>query len=234
VRHARQLNREVLGQRRKWPTRFGQHNTCGNNSGTNGRQLGCTQCGCTHQYGHNYNYYYNYDNNHHHNYNNHDYDNYDSRTDHDNVYDYINNFDVNNIYDGCTDDYNNFDINNIYDGCTDDYIIYDGSTDDFDYVNNNRTANDSSTSCGQRIQQQLVHVEQRTETATQQTCISFARRRCSDVRGVSRVQCPPPRQPAYGETVAIGMRLSRNPSSRAGGHPKRAVHPVSHGSDHVL
>ena len=174
MRHARQLNGEVLGQRRKWPTRFGKHNTCGNDSGTNGRQPCCTERGCTHQYGHN-NHDHHYDNNDYDNNdydnndydNNHDYDNNDSRTDHYNVYDYIN-----NIYDGCTDDYD--DVNNIHDGCTD--YNHDGSTDDYDDVNddNSCTARDhrsvnndgcskhhnvniscaastGSTSCGQRI-----------------------------------------------------------------------------------
>jgi hypothetical protein len=120
----------MLGQWWQRSPRFGQHNTCGNNSSTDGRQLGCTQCGCTHQHRY-YNDY--YDNHHNHNYNNHDYDNDDSRTDHDNVYDYIN-----NIYNGSTD-YNHH-------GSTDDYNIYDGSTDD----NHNVNDDNSCTACDHR------------------------------------------------------------------------------------
>jgi hypothetical protein len=238
VRHARQLNREVLGQRRKRPTRFGKHNTCGNYDCTDGRQLGCTECGCTHQYRHNNNDYYDYDNHHH------DYNDDNSRTNHYNDF-YNVNYDND---DGCTDYYDY--VNNINDSCSDnyDYVIDDNNRcaacvhrplDDND-VNISCTNHDdnSARSCatahGQRIRQQFIRVKQRAKTATQQTRISVTRRRCGDMRGVSRVQCPPSPQPAHGETFAIGMHLSINPSSRAGSHPKRAVHPVGHGSDHGL
>jgi len=265
VRHARQLNREVLGQWRKRPSGFGQHIACRNERFANGRQPCCTECGCSHQYGHNYNnndYYDNDDNGstYHDNVNNNDHNSctnhYDNgSTNHNNV---NNNDSRTNHYDNGSTNHNNVNNN---DSRTDHDYNNDSSTDN-DHNNfnddNNRCAacvhrplndNDVNISCtnhddnsahscatthGQRIRQQFIRVKQRAKTATQQTRISVTRRRCGDMRGVSRVQCPQSPQPAHGETFAIGMHLSRNPSSRAGGHPKRAVHPVSHGSDHVL
>jgi hypothetical protein len=171
----------MLGQRWQWSSRFGQYITCWDNRGTHGRQLGCTQRWCTHQYRHN-----NYD---HYNYNN--YDNVD-------YYD-----------DGCTDLHD--DVDYYDDGCTNHYNYNCGRTSDnnsrtndnnsrtdYYYVNVyyvNVNVNHASTRCcatahGQRIRQQFIHLEQRTKTATQQTWCSVTRWRFRVVRGVSRDERP--------------------------------------------
>jgi len=51
------------------------------------------------------------------------------------------------------------------------------------------------------------------------------------VRGVPRVERPQSRQPAYGETVAVGVHLSIDASSRSGGHPKHTVCASGSGAD---
>jgi hypothetical protein len=52
VRHAQRCVGEVLGQRRQWPSRFGQHDSCGNKRIAHGRELDCSECWCTHQHRH--------------------------------------------------------------------------------------------------------------------------------------------------------------------------------------
>jgi hypothetical protein len=153
----------MLGQRWQWSSRFGQHHTCGYKHNAHGRQPGCTECWCTHQYG--YNNYNNYDNNYDNDNNNdNDNDNDDGSTDHDNfVNNDINlNHDVNVFnHNGCTiTDNNNFD---------------NGRTNNNVHVNDT-SAHDCTTAHHQRIRQQHTRVKPRSETATQQTWCAVARR----------------------------------------------------------
>jgi hypothetical protein len=224
--HARRRIGEMLGQRRKWSSRFRQHIACGNNSCTHGRQFGCTQRWCSHQYGHDNNNHDNhdYDDN---NYDNHNYDNHNYDNHHDN---------------GCTDYYNVND-NHHDNGCTDYYnvnvnhnvIVYDhnGRTNhNIDDFINDTSAQSCATAHHQRIRQQHTRVKSRSETATQQTWCAVARWRFGVVRGVPRVKLPQSRQPAHGETVAICLYLSIGPRPWAGGHLKHSVLPVISGSEH--
>jgi len=70
-----------------------------------------------------------------------------------------------------------------------------------------------------------------TKTATQQTWCAVASWRFGVVRGVSTVQRPQPRQPAYGQTFPIGVRLSLIPCSWAGGRSKRPVCALGPGAN---
>ena len=163
----------MLGQRWKWPPRFGQHHTCWNECSTDGRRIGCVERWCTHQHGYNDNNYNHYD------YFNHD--NYDGRTN-DNVF-LNNNFDHFYFHNnsGATGNYYSVNINN-------DYV----ATDNNSFDNNHASARCYPITHGQRIRQQFVCVKRCTKTAAQQTWRSVAGWRFCVVRGVSRVQWPQP------------------------------------------
>jgi hypothetical protein len=228
MRHARRRIGEMLGQRWQWSSRFGQHHTCGYKCIAHGRQLGCTERGCTHQYRHN-------------NYNDYDYDNNDNNDNyHDNYHDDYNNDGRANNYnnDGRANNYNNFDFDD-HNGRTAclHSALYDnnhnGRTNhNIDDFINNASSHGGATAHHQRIRQQHTRVKPRSETATQQTWYAVARRRFRVVRGVSRIQRPQSRQPTHGETVAIGLYLSIGPRPWVSGHPKYAVLPVIPNAEH--
>jgi hypothetical protein len=219
VRHARQRVSEVLGQRWQWSSRFGQYITCWDNRGTHGRQLGCTQRWCTHQYRHN-----NYD---HYNNDYNDYNDYNDDDNHDNGCTNNDNFDNNDI--NLNNDVNFYDHN----GCTtNNNFDNDRTNNNIDDFINDTSAHSCATAHHQRIRQQHTRVKSRSETATQQTWCAVARWRFGVVRGVPRVKLPQSRQPAHGETVAICLYLSIGPRPWAGGHLKHSVLPVISGSEH--
>jgi len=247
----------MLGQRWEWSPRIGQHIACGNHCIAHGRQLGCTQRWCTHQYRyHHHNNYVDDDNNNNYDNVNH---NHDGRVNfHNYLFDNIVNDVFNNIivdYDfindnntcatgdhrsvnynnDCATNNHNYDYNNHnYDYNNHNYDYnnhnYDYNNHNYDY-NNHTSARCYSITHGQRIRQQFICVKRCTKTATQQTWCSAASWRFGVVRGVSTVQRPQSPQPAHGQTFAIGVHLSLNPRSWAAGHPKRPVRALGPGTN---
>jgi hypothetical protein len=117
----------MLGQRWKWSSGFRQHIAGRNERFANGRQPGCTQRRCTHQYG-----YYNDDNYNHHDYNNNDNDNDYNDNGRVNFHNYLFDNIVNDVLNNIIVDYDFINDNN---ACT---------TRDLCSFNNNHITNYNS------------------------------------------------------------------------------------------